>query len=129
MPEALCIVEHGYDHRSQAEDADVCRFGHWPRQRGLCGLLERQHAQDAFGHGPVGNRARMCGHGKARDLHDLISIVVNRERHAIVFRNVRSFLAVESAEKVQGEALVDIANGSRLRPTVRPHRRDRWLRG
>jgi hypothetical protein len=64
-------------------------------------------------------------HGQPGNFHHLWGIVIDRQRHPIIAREICRLLAVQPAEEVDGEAFVHIADGRRLWPAIRPERGNR----
>jgi hypothetical protein len=50
--------------------------------------------------------------------------VVDRQRDATVLGEICRLLALETAQEVEREALIGVADGCRLRPSIRPQRGD-----
>jgi hypothetical protein len=73
--------------------------------------LQRKHAQDFLRLGPVLHRLRMIRHGQADDGHQIGCIVIDRQRDAVIWRQIMGLLAVQSAEEIKGQAVVYVTDG------------------
>jgi hypothetical protein len=87
-------------------------------------ILPHQQAHCVLAFARVGHRLRTGRHRESRDFHHLWCIMIDRQRNAIVSGDVRRLLTVEPTEKIERETLVRITYRRRLRPTIRPQRRD-----
>jgi len=121
MAEAFAIIEDGNDLGNDHEEPDHRRV------RLRQGQIIREfaaHELEHLGHlGRVGHGVGARRHGQAFDAHRVARIVVDDERDAIVGGDIDGLLALPAAQEVEHEALAGIADGGRLWPAVRPHRR------
>jgi hypothetical protein len=121
MAEALAIIEDGNNLGNGHEQPD--RRGVRLRQ----GQIFREFAANQLKHlghlGRVGHRVGTRRHGQAFDAHRVARVVVDDKRDAVIGGDIDGLLALPAAQEVEHEALAGKADGRRLRPAVRPHRR------
>ena len=84
------------------------------------GYFSVKHAQEPSPLLPIGHGLRVRRHRQSRDSHQSGGVVIDRQRHAIISRQIFRLLAVATAQEVKREAFVRVAHRGCLRPTVRP---------
>jgi hypothetical protein len=115
------VVEDRNHLWQQAVDSDFLGFRY--RKCRIFGVSRAKQPHGLREFARIGDWLRLGCHRKTRDRHWVRDIVINRQGHSAIPRQIRRFLALWAAQEVDRQAIVDITDCGRLRPPVRPVRR------